>query len=191
MGNLPAHRHRLRGHAAAVQGIRREAGPEHEAVGDRIARGDAERERVGGKARLPVRNLRAQGRRERRGGHGAGRFEEPPAGQPGALIWPVELPGHGSSLRRTRWWQRLAAQRCGRVTPAALRSLLPFAAAVHLVVHAIATREPLHPQDYWRRGRCVPLLGGHPARRGCRPRGAGCPRRPRPERRAISERCRE
>ena len=46
--DLPGDRHRRHRHAAMlVERIGREPGPDHEAVGRRIARGDAEAERIG------------------------------------------------------------------------------------------------------------------------------------------------
>jgi hypothetical protein len=74
----PAHRlvarhepfdvHRRGGHAATGERIGREAGPEDDAVGQRIARRDAERERVLVKARWLEQRTRAQLRDRRQCG---------------------------------------------------------------------------------------------------------------------------
>jgi hypothetical protein len=67
LGDLPAHRHRVRRHAAAGgEGFRREPGPKHAAVGAGIAGGDAEGERIGLEAVLRAGRRGEQRRRTHR-----------------------------------------------------------------------------------------------------------------------------
>jgi hypothetical protein len=74
LGQLPAHLDGPRLHpAVGDERLRREPGPEHDAVGRRIARGDAERERVRAVALRPaVREVEREAAERRRGRERAG-----------------------------------------------------------------------------------------------------------------------
>ena len=81
LGDLPIDRDRAVRHAAAFQRPRCEAGPQHDAVLARAARGDAEREGIGGEGeRLAADDSDRPG--DRAGGQGAG--EEAAAREPHA-----------------------------------------------------------------------------------------------------------
>ena len=96
-GDLPAHGDVLGLHASAIEGIDGEASPQHHAIGQRVARGHAERKRPAPNLdlRCDLRRLRHLGRSASVArGHGAARSHAQPA-QESATVkgWREDIRG--------------------------------------------------------------------------------------------------
>jgi hypothetical protein len=85
------------GHAAAFERLRRQARPEDYAVGQRVAGGDTERERVGIEDRLGENVARQQRRRDRRGPEDPAESHQLTTRHPGQR---TVVDGHGAGIIR-------------------------------------------------------------------------------------------
>ena len=138
--DAPVDRHPLRRHAAAVQRIRREPCPEHDAVGHRIAGRDAERERGGLKPRAAEREPTEVGRRDgerkaalgRRSAKREGGSQERTAGEHGELHYLIAAVRASrftvlGSCSRFRVRSKFVVRSSRRSDEAANRGILPIA----------------------------------------------------------------